>query len=126
MTDGAASAEQAREIALLWIARSAPSPIEAATCDPTPRPPECGVTSAPVPVDPPGMSHKAPPAAVEVIGESHVLAALALCRASVERMALRTVTRGRALPVATAEGARRGAAHSRGDDPRGGGAAARG
>jgi hypothetical protein len=68
--------------------------------DPTPRPPICGVTSAPVPRDPPGMPHRVPLAGAEVIGEAHVLAALTLCRAACEGMALRTVTRERMPPRA--------------------------
>jgi hypothetical protein len=75
-------------------------------CDPTPRPPVCGVTSAPMPRDPPGMSHRVPLADGEVIGEAHVLAALAACRAACEGMALRTVTRERMparAPVALPE-----------------------
>jgi hypothetical protein len=71
-----------------------------APCDPTPRPPVCGVTSAPVPRDPPGMSHKVPPAGADVVTVADVLAALTLCRAACEGMALRTVTRERMPPRA--------------------------
>ncbi len=64
-----------------------------APCDPTPRPPTCGVTSAPVPRDPPGMSHRVPLAPVEPVTVAHVLDALAICRAAVEHMGRRGVSR---------------------------------
>ena len=97
------SPEQARASADAWVAqgrasRGAQEHARAVgeACDPTPRAPACGVTSMAVPVDVPGSSHKAPPASVEVIGEAHVLAALAACRVATDRMRLRVVTRGRA------------------------------
>lgn len=114
MTDGAAptSPEQARANANAWIAQgrasaSATRHAQAVAdlgpadgpCDPMPRPPACGVTSAPVPVDVAGCSHKAPPVDVEVIGEAHVLAALDAMAAAFERCSRRVVTRGRALPA---------------------------
>jgi hypothetical protein len=70
-------------------------------CDPTPRPPICGVTSAPVPRDPPGMSHRVPPLGAEVVTVAHVLASLEVCRLAVEHMGRRVVSRERG-PARTA------------------------
>ncbi len=106
------SAEDARASAEAWIAQGRASTVATRharavadvgptdePCDPTPRPPTCGATSAPAPADPPGMSHRVPVAPVEVIGEAHVLAALDAMAAAFARCQGRTVTRGRRLPA---------------------------
>ncbi len=98
----------ARVAADEWIAQGRPSPAAtaharavadagpvAAPCDPTPRPPVCGVTSAPPPRDPPGMSHRVPQAGAEVVTATHVLAEVARCRVAIERMGRRVVSRER-------------------------------
>jgi len=77
VTDGA-TPHPARVLADAWIAQGIASAAATAharavadagpmgaPCDPAPRPPSCGVTSAPVPRDPPGMSHRVPPASIE-------------------------------------------------------------
>ena len=71
MTDGAAP-HPARVAADAWIAQGGASAAAtadagpmAAPCDPTPHPRACGVTSAPAPRDPPGMSHRVPPASID-------------------------------------------------------------
>lgn len=68
------TAEQARASADEWLAQGPAGRAAVADvgpmvdpCDPTPRPPSCGVTSAPEPRDPPGMSHRVPPASVETV-----------------------------------------------------------
>ncbi len=104
------TAEEARASAEAWLAQGRPSPgaTEHALavadagpmvnpCNPTPRPPSCGITSAPVPRDPPGMSHRVPPPPAEqvTVFQADLFSDLARCRVAVERMGRRVVRRER-------------------------------
>ncbi len=104
------TAEEARASAEAWLAQGRPLPGAAEyaldvadagpmadPCDPTPRPPVCGVTSAPVPRDPPGMSHRVPPADVEpvTVFQADLFSDMARCRSACERMGRRAVRRER-------------------------------